>query len=282
MEFLSVTQVQARADEVQEALTAALGVSAVAGHPHARQWQFLRACLEHVLGKDGDRAVWDDLSAKQAAQYKFEIQEKLRAHYERRAGQPGLALALVHARHLSAYRLAGAQDYPRLASYCLLVREPQKDATLRPQTDGWRDYLARVVTEAAEGEYRACEAIPELDERALERWSWPDGPFRREIVQRLRQRRGEGWTLSNAYNPSTHRTERVDVHRVDDTEALVSTREHWHLRWWSTRTDEYIYSYEEHVRFEYLVRRRNHAWRVWERRRRVARIPKRRPTTPLP
>lgn len=274
MEFLSAVQVQARADEVREALAAVLGVSAVAGHPRARQWQFLRSCLERVLGQDGNSARWDGLPSDQAAQYKFEIQEKLRAHYERRAGKPGLALALVHARHLSAYRLVGAEDYPRLAGYCLLVREPQKDATLRPHTAGWRDYLVRVVTEVTEAEYRACEAIPELDERALERWSWLDGPFRREVGQRLRQRREEGWVLSNAYNPSTHRTERVDVHRMEDNEALVSTREYWHLRWWSTRTKEYIYSYEDRPRFDYLLRRRDHAWRVWERRRRAARAAK--------
>lgn len=270
MEFLSAEQVRARATEVREALEGLLEVTAVVGHPQARQWQFLRACLDRVLGQDGDGAAWDRLTPGQAAQFKFEVQDKLKTHYERQAGQPGLALTLIHARHLSAYRLAGAERYPRLAGYCLLVREPLRDATLKPQGDGWRDYLVRVVTEVAESEYRAYEGLPEIDERSLERWSWTEGPYRQDVLKRLRQRRGAGWVLTNANNPSTHRTERVHLRRLDDSEALVSTREYWQLRWWNARTHEYIYSYEEHLRHEYVLQRRDHAWRVWERRKGAA------------
>lgn len=273
VEFLSAEQVRARAEEVRQALAAVLDVPAVAGHPQARQWEFLRACLGRLLGREAGLDTWEGLSSDQAAQLKFEIQEKLKTHYERRAGEQGLVLSLVHSRHLSTYRLAGAPRYPRLAGYCLLVREPAQDATLRPQVDRWSDYLVRVVTEAAEAEYRAYEAVPEVDERPLERWAWAEGPYHQDVLKRLRQRRGTGWVLNNAYNPSTHRTEEVEVRWLDDAEARLSTREFWHLRWWNTRTREYIYAYEERLRYDYLLRRRDHAWRVWERQRRATRRP---------
>jgi hypothetical protein len=278
MEFLSTTEVRARAREVKEALARILATRAVVGHRGAAQWRFLQACTAKALGESVQG--FDGIEPTKAAQWKFQVQEKLRRYYERHAGEPGLWLVPVHESRLGQYRLPSPDAYPRLSGYCLLVRDPARDATLGPETEGPTPYLERVVVETAEAEFRAYAALPRLDTALLSRWLWTDGPAFREILDRLRKRRRTAWVITNAYNPSHHRTTSLKVLRVRDTRAVVNATEIWHLRWWNTFTSEYIYSFQETLRHSYVIEKREHIWRVHRRLRRPPREMGRTPATP--
>jgi hypothetical protein len=246
----------------------------VVGHPGAAQWRFLETCAASVLGElpSGDSRA----NATQAAQWKFQVHEKLRRYYDRHAGERGLVLALVHRSRLAQYRVPEKDAYPSVAGYCLLVRDPSRDITLGPSVEGLASYLERVVVEAAGTELRAYQALPTLDLAALGRWIWDDGPAFREIVDRLRKRRSAGWVLTNSFNPSHQRTASVKVRQIGEGLAVVNATEAWLLRWWNARTREYIYAFHETLRHAYVLARRGHVWRVERRLRRAPREPRRR------
>jgi hypothetical protein len=230
----------------------------------ARQWRFLAASLETLFGGPSD--VFGSLPAAEAAQLKFPVQRRLREHYSRHAGRPVLELMLVHERELPLYRVPGAEHYPRLAGYCLLVRDGVTDLTLPEDgTDRIREYLERVATEAARAELQAYQALPKLSLAPLERWFRPQDPAWREIEDRVHRRLRDGWVLSNPLNPSTVRTLDVKVRGLQDDEARVVARESWYLLWWSRRTRSYLYSFRQSVRHAYLLRREGAGWRVSER-----------------
>ncbi len=264
MDFLPITTVRERAPEVREALEALLSSPAVARDRDARQWRFLAAALGELFGQPS--RTFRRLGAAQAAQLKFPVHRRIRDYYSRHAGHAGLELMLVHERELPLYRVPEPQAYPRLAGYCLLVRDRASDLTLPADgADRTREYLERVVTEAARAELLAYERLPMLALAPLERWFQPGAPAWREIEDRLQRRRRDGWVLSNPLNPSTVRTLEVQVSSLDGDEARALARESWYLLWWSQRTRSYIYAFREKLQHSYGLVREAAAWRIRER-----------------
>ncbi len=122
-----------------------------------------------------------------AAQYKFEVEDKLRRYY-RRPGKPiDFVFALVHGDKLAGYGLDEPRSYPNLCGYCLLVRDVSRDhgdpAEIQAETPG--SYLERVVAEAVDAEFRAYAALPEVVTKDLRRWFCADGPAIKEILNIL-------------------------------------------------------------------------------------------------
>jgi hypothetical protein len=235
VEFLSAAAVREREDEVRRVLETLLASRAVVGKPGADQWRFLAACLERVLRPESASNL-DGLSPARAAQLKFEAHDRLRRFYRRRDDDRALSFFLVHRAELERYRIADAPGYPSLSGYCLLVHDPELDAT----------YMA----------------LPALDPSRLNPWFVVDGPAFREIVERAAQRRAQEWVLSNPTNPSTKRILSLDVRREGEDEALVRSTEYWYLRWWSRRLGDYVYAYRETSRPVYVVKRFEDEWRV--------------------
>lgn len=264
MEFLSISAVRERAQQVRKALEALLSSPAVAHDREAKQWRFLAASVEALFERPG--ADFRRLTAAGAAQLKFPVHQRLREYYARHAGQAALELMLVHESQLRLYRLPDAEEYPRLAGYSLLVRDRSSDVTLPPDgADRTREYVERVVTEAAQAELRAYRSLPDASLEPLQPWFVPDGPAWLEIQDRLQRRRRDGWVLSNPLNPSTVRTLSVQVRSLGEDDARVVARESWYLLWWSQRTRSYLYAFRESMQHSYVVQREAAGWRVRER-----------------
>lgn len=261
MEFLSAAAVREREDEVRRVLETLLASRAVVGKPGADQWRFLAACLERVLRPESASNL-DGLSPARAAQLKFEAHDRLRRFYRRRDDDRALSFFLVHRAELERYRIADAPGYPSLSGYCLLVHDPELDATLLRDNRLVDGYVERVVTEAVDAEFGTYMALPALDPSRLNPWFVVDGPAFREIVERAAQRRAQEWVLSNPTNPSTKRILSLDVRREGEDEALVRSTEYWYLRWWSRRLGDYVYAYRETSRPVYVVKRFEDEWRV--------------------
>jgi len=97
------------------------------GHWSTVGWSFFRDAVERLLSP-GHRSEFDSISPTQAAQYKFEVEAKLRKHYLRAARAPRLVFSLIHQRDLSVSALEEQELYPRLAGYCVLVRDHMREA----------------------------------------------------------------------------------------------------------------------------------------------------------
>jgi hypothetical protein len=262
VEFLSIREARTRSAEVRGALRTLMTTRAVVGRPGAQQWRFLAACVERVLAPAGP-SEFDALGPARAAQLKFEVSDRLRRHYLRHEPSEGLAFALVHRSEMGEYRIRETVSYPDIAGYAVLIREPKRDSTLPPQADALADYLERVVAEAVDSEFRFY-ALGQPDPATLQLWFCAGGPALREIVQRAERRREQGWIISNPLNPSTRRLLAVKVRRVTGEEAVVGSTQYWYLRWWSTRTSDYIYAFRQTTQMTYVLRREDGTWRVYE------------------
>lgn len=47
-------------------------------------------------------------------------------------------------------------------------------------------------------------------------------------------------------------------------EIFVSTTEYWYLRWWDTKKNSYAFPYRETSRQQYVLRKDNGIWKVYE------------------
>lgn len=72
------------------------------------------------------------------------------------------------------------------------------------------------------------------------------------------------WVITNPMNPSTKRILSINVRRIEKEEILVSTTEYWYLRWWDSKDNSYTYPYRETCRQQYVLRKHDGIWKVYE------------------
>lgn len=286
--ILSPTAARGRATEILAELERLLANRAVVGRPRARQWVFLRACVDALLGRPvaGRFDGFDALPSTNAAQYKFEVEDRLRRHALRPGPAVRFLFSLVHVDELGAHGddagepgTAGGHDWPAVAGYCAVVRDLGADYSA--EHVDLPAYLERVVSEAIDAEFRCYQRLPEIEFGELRQWFVEDGPAWREVVTVLERNRVRGWHIRNPLNPSTKRLISVSVVRIAAQEAVVRTREYVYLRWWSEPESKYVYPYREENRQTYiLVPDGLGAWRIRENLRPPPRqsAPHRRPT----
>jgi len=265
VEYLTLSEIRARADAIAKALESLLSIRTVAWKPNAKQWIFLRESL-YCLLSPAHVSLFCDLTAVHAAQLKFEIEDTLRKYYLRPGKPVDYVLSLVHQSKLSNYGVETPEQYPSLAGYCLLIRsitDEQIGVKVNSASD-IKVYLERVVTESVDAEYRAYAALPEICTSELNNWFCPDGPAINEITNLLVRHQKKGWIISNPLNPSTKRLLNVKVKTITNHEAIVATMEYWYLRWWDSVNDIYVYPYRETNRQTYILRHENAVWRVFE------------------
>ena len=198
---------------------------------NARQWQFLRLCLERTLGASTAALDWHPL---QIAQYKFEVEYKLRRLYLR--GGPPLAFVfrLVNRRDALREHFVLDEDYPEICGYYLLVRDRRNSSAPLITTATHREHIEMVVAACIDARFEAYQALPLVDETKLSRWYVGDGPAYKDLLHTLKRVAQRSWTVTNFHNPSTKRLISIYVKEIDAGKAVVKTREYWNLRWWST------------------------------------------------
>lgn len=282
MEFLNQTELTEKAQIIRDELTSLLTNRSVVGRPSSHQWRFFAACVNRALG-DQSPTEFDTTDRIRAAQWKFEVEDRLGRFY-RRAGKPVKFVFLMT--HVSCLeRLIGAidtPDFPCLAGYTVLVRDISADGDSSLLEDSeLRAYLERVVAEACDAEFAAYAALPSPDLTQLDQWFIKGSPAYNEIAGVIQAHSRRGWNISNPYNPSHKRIQHIQAKALCATEATVYTLEHWYLRWWSVHDESYSFTYRETNRQTYVLRPDADGWKVFQNLRPLPRsgAPGRRPRT---
>lgn len=265
MEYLSLDAIRTGYEAISAALGSLLSTRALTFRREARQWRFLHDSLQR-LHSSGFVSDFDDLSPVKAAQYKFEVEDRLRRFYLHPGNSVDYVFCIVHRSKLPDYHDADLETYPDLAGYCLLVRDLSVDRSSKGEVDGenLRLYLERVVVEANDAEFRAYAALPEISSEELGRWFCAGSPAINEIINLLTRHRKKKWIISNPFNPSTKRILDVKVKKVCQHEAQVNAMEYWYLRWWDDLDGSYAFSYRETNRQMYVLKNENGEWKVFQ------------------
>ncbi len=269
MEYMHLREIRANQHEIEKAFERLMAIRMLVARPGACQWQFFRGCARVLLGPgmdEQDKSRWTELTPARAAQYKFEVENKLRRFYQRPGEKHPFVFTLVHRDRLHWYGL-DREDYPSLCGYCLLVRDTAEMTTGLAPVVGpeLAAYLEKVVTEALVAEFRAYAGLPELDFSLLEPWFIRDSPAWFQVTNVMTGCRNRGWRLDNPMNPSTCRMLSVVVKKVSKNDAEVATREYWYLRWWDSRSKKYTYPYRETNSQLYILNRTGpETWKIFQ------------------
>jgi len=262
-EFLSLNDVRNQTDRIRAHLSALMSSKALVIRQGARQWRFLSACVERLISPRA-RTTFDSLSPVEAAQLKFEVEDKLRRFYIRDGRPLELAFRLIHRRDFPNFDFGSRSRYPTLAGYVLLVRDLSSEVAPHPSRSSLASYLERIVIEALDAEFAAYAALPEVVPEKLFRWYSKKGAAHRQILHILTRHKERGWVISNPYNPSRKRLISIKVRRLTANEAIVGTVEYWCLRWWDVNKQSYTYPYQETNRQTYILHKDSEGWRIVE------------------
>lgn len=263
MEFMTLAEVRENATEIWASFENLMNNPVVAPRKNAAQWQYFRHCLAQTLGAPTKVHEWRPL---QIAQYKFEVEYKLRRLYLRSSQPLAFIFRLVSRRDALRENLVVDDDYPDVSGYHLLVRDRRDSPGDDPKTTASnRDYIEMVVAACIDAKFEAYQALPTIDEVKLLQWFAKDGPAYKEMIYTLKKVAQRSWTLTNSHNPSTKRLMSMNVREIREGRALVKTTEYWHLRWWSNIEWKYRSpSYRETSRNTYFLIQAGDEWLVEE------------------
>ncbi|HET9958571.1 MAG TPA: hypothetical protein VFQ61_28950 [Polyangiaceae bacterium] len=261
MAYWGLDHIRAKSADVRAAFGDVLTRRQVARRPNGKQWKFLQACLETLLG---ERTPALSISKSQATQYKFEIEDRLRRFY-RSPGKPvSLVFALEHQDHAIATE-AVTESYPTTMGYVLLVSDARPENVPRLPGSELQEFLLRVVDDAARAELAAYRSLPTMDLSVLNSALVVGSPAFLRIRNIVELHDKKGWCISAPpSNPSSMRMLKSRVVEAGPDRAIVNTEEYWYLRWWSLAKREYAYVYQETNRQTYFLRRDGERWLVEE------------------
>lgn len=257
--YLSWSEVRAGSEEIRAAFEGLLRSPRLAARPASRQWVFLRACFARLMDPSAEEAF---VEPRKAAQYKLEVEKRLRRYY--RSAGPALAFVFLLMDRGSALRQDFVdENYPSSSGYVLLVSHARPEVVAAPSELELKEYLVRLVEDAARAEFAAYAATPEVRLSSLDGIFVHDGPAYRRIWNVVEQRSLARWTIRYPeYNPSTMRVLSIRVGDVSETQATVFTEEYWYLRWWSEAEARYAYIYNETNHQRYILTRVDGQWLV--------------------
>lgn len=109
MEFLTLEEIAQKASEIQICFNRLMGSKSLVGRRSAKQWQFLRACFKKTLGLT---EINLEYTSSQFAQYKFEVETKLREFYLRGGEPVNFVFSLVHNRAVQRNEYPLEERYP--------------------------------------------------------------------------------------------------------------------------------------------------------------------------
>lgn len=258
MEYMTLAEIRSTAADIRAAFDDLIEKRRLANRKGAAQWSFFRLCLERTLGQSSEEC---GLTSVQSAQYKFEVEAKLRHFYLGGGRAVDFVFTLHHKR--DCRHLAIGPGYPETSGYLLLVRDRRgaADKGLASPVEE-KDYIEKVVAACIDAEFEAYQALPAIDEARLEKWFMRGGAAYNDLVHTLTRMAQRGWILTNPFNPSTKRLLAVTVSKIEGGRAYVRTTEYWYLRWWSTVEGKYRYPYRETNRQAYILVATAEGWRV--------------------
>ena len=259
-EYLSAEEVRSVRETVHKDFQSLLASPTVVRRPRSRQWVFLKRLFSALFGEKTSSL---QASLTQLAQYKFEVESRLRLYYEIQGSGPvSYIFAIKHRNEALSHGLID-DAYPSMSGYVLLVAETS-GATVIPPKRASRQLIERVVDDAVRAELAVYRACPAVDLTPLDGLFLKGGDKYRYIANIAQQEHKKGWTISEPEtNPSTGRLLKVRVVRIGPERAEVRTVEYWYLRWWSIKERKYVDNpWKETSRCLYWLVLRDGRWLV--------------------
>ncbi|MHB8871819.1 MAG: hypothetical protein ACYC5G_05180 [Candidatus Doudnabacteria bacterium] len=266
MEYLAFEEAVIKKKDIADELNLLLSNKALVAKPNALQWKFLRDCA-NVLLNPKFRSKFSSLSNSQKAQLKYEAEDKLKKYYLRPGRKINYVFQIVHKKDLTNIFNGEADEYPHVGGYSVLIRDTSNEVTpYHNLTEkDIKEYIERIITEAVETEFDAYHTLPKIiEDDLLNSWFCPFGPAKKEIMHVLLRHKERGWILTNQMNPSTKRILNIKVKDIKKKEIFVSTTEYWYLRWWDAKRNSYAFPYRETSRQQYVLRKDDGIWKVYE------------------
>ena len=266
MEYLSLDTIESLKENIEDEMKSLLANKALVTKPDSLQWKFFGDCCTKLFNPHLN-SEFNNYPNVKTAQLKFEAEDKLRKFYLRPGCDINFVFQIKHKRDLKNIFFDEADTYPDIGGYSLLIRDtshevlPQQRLTEKEI----QEYIERVVTEAIEKEFEAYRTLPQIiEDNILDKWFFPEGPAKKEIMHVLLRHKERGWIISNPMNPSTKRVLSLKIKKIEKEEVFVSTTEYWYLRWWNTKENSYAYPYRETNRQQYILRKDKDLWKVYE------------------
>lgn len=284
MEYLAFEEAVIKKKDIAAELDLLLSNKALVAKPNALQWKFFRDCTK-VLLNPKYQSDFPSLSKSQIAQLKYEAEEKLKKYYLRPGRKINYVFQIVHKKELTHIFNGEAYTYPNIGGYSVLIRDTSNEVTPSHNLTekDIKEYIERVVTESVDMEFEAYKTLPNIiADELLDAWFCPFGPAKKEILHILTRHKERGWILTNYMNPSTKRILNIKVRKIERKEIFVATTEYWYLRWWDSKKNTYTFPYRETNRQQYVLRKDDGIWKVYETIRPAPRtsIPNRRKYSP--
>ena len=261
-EFLTRAAAQEISGEILAAREGLLCNKALVVKRSAQQWRFFSDCIDRLVFP-GSSSEFDRADSRRLVSLKFEVENKLRRYYERPGKSVDYVFVMAHKRNLQGYPTG--EEYPDIGGYCVLVRPLASEASNLPaEHPDVVSEILDVVSRAADAEFDAYAALPNISLEAVDRYFCNNGPARDEIQNLLYRHSAKGWVISNHMNPSTKRLLSISLKSWSQSEATVKTTEYWYLRWYSSMPNRYTYIYRETNRQTYILKREDEVWKVFQ------------------
>ncbi|MDO9400079.1 MAG: hypothetical protein Q7T46_01215 [Polaromonas sp.] len=261
MNFLTLAEVRERAPEIRAWFDVLMGNRSLAPKKNAAQWQFFRLCLDQTLGASPQSADWRPL---QIAQYKFEVENKLRRLYLRDGQPPAFVFRLASRRDAQRENLVVDDEYPEIGGYHLLVSDRRDTSDSLQSATTNREHIEMVIAACIDTEFEAYRTLPKIDDTKISPWFVSQGPAHRDLLHALERVAQRALVLTNPRNPSTRRLLSINIKEIVGDTAEVRTVEYWYLRWWSLIESKYHYTYRETTRHTYILKQHAGNWLVEE------------------
>ena len=257
MEYLSLKTIRSLKDNIKHEMESLISNKALITKPHSLQWLFFNDCLNKLFNPRFN-SEFIKLPSVRTAQFKFEVEDKLRRFYLRPGRDIKFVFKIIHKKELKTIYFDEPKKYPDVGGYSILIRDTSKEinAIYSLTESDIKDYIERVVAEAIEMEFQAYLTLPEIiEDEELNKCYCQSCPAKREIMHVILRHKERGWVITNWMNPSTYRVISMKVKKIDKNEIFVFTLEYWYLRWWNTRNNSYTYPYRETLKQQYILRK---------------------------
>ncbi len=124
--------------------------------------------------------------------------------------------------------------------------------------------VLQIVRKAVEAEFASYQAIPHYERQldSLKVLYWEDDNAYKKILQVLEGQTAYGWVLTNGGNPSDIELEKITLDSIVGERAYVTTKEHWRLEWYGSKSLRYEYFYDEINTQHYTLTKEGDIWKI--------------------
>ncbi len=123
--------------------------------------------------------------------------------------------------------------------------------------------LITVIKDAINAEFTAYQKLPEtLDLSLLSPYFIENQSAYNRIKDVLIRVQQHSWTISNPNNPSTYELLSCSIENVSANEAILHTKEYFHIRWYNAKDCSLQYIYNEINEQVYVLNLHNGHWKV--------------------